>query len=125
MKVEDVMNKAFVVDPDINIRQAAKIMSSKGIGSLIVLKKNKIEGIITERDVMKNISNLGKKVRQVMTKTIVTIDSNNSLDNAAVIMAEKGVKRLPALDKGKLVGVLTATDIVANSDVLNEDFLLD
>ncbi len=119
------MNKVVVIDHDVNLKQAAQIMSNKNIGSLIVLKSNKIVGIITETDVMKNISSLGKKISSAMAKSVVTMDHNESLDNAALIMTEKKVKRLPITDKGKLVGIVTATDIIANSDVLNEDFLLD
>jgi CBS domain-containing protein len=125
MKVKEVMNKVIVIDHDVNLRQAAQIMSNKNIGSLIVLKSSKIVGIVTERDVMKNISYLSKKISTVMSKNVVTMDHNETLDNAALIMTEKKVKRLPITDKGKLVGIVTATDIIANSDVLNEDFLID
>lgn len=125
MRLKEVMNKVVVIDHDVNLKQAAQIMSNKNIGSLVVLKKNKIVGIVTERDIMKNISSLSKKISSVMSKTVVTLDHNESLDNAALIMTEKKVKRLPITDKGKLVGIVTATDIIANSDVLNEDFFLD
>ncbi len=125
MKVKEVMNKVIVIDHDVNLKQAAQIMSNKNIGSLVVLKNNKIVGILTETDVMKNISTLNKKISSAMSKTVITLDHNESLDNAALIMTENKVKRLPITDKGKLVGIVTATDIIANSDVLNEDFLID
>lgn len=125
MKVKEIMNKAIAIDHDISVKEAAKIMSTRNIGSLIVLKKNKIVGIMTERDIIKNISILGKKTSSAMSKSVVTIDHNESLDNAALIMTQKQIKRLPITDKDKLVGVITATDIIANSDVLNEDFFFD
>ena len=125
MKVKEVMNKVVVIDKDVNLKQASQIMSNKNIGSLIVLRNNKIVGIVTERDILKNISTLGKKITSVMSKSVVTVDHNESLDNAALIMTEKRVKRLPITDKGKLVGIITATDIIANSDVLNEEFFFD
>ncbi len=125
MRVKEVMNKAIAIEHDVSVKEAAKIMSDRNIGSLIVLDKNKIVGIITERDVMKNVSFLGKKIYSVMSKNVVTIDHAESLENAALIMTERKIKRLPVLDNGKLVGIITATDIIANSDLLNEDFLLD
>ena len=125
MKVKEVMNKVVVIDKDVNLKQASQIMSNKNIGSLVVLKNNKIVGIITERDILKNISSLGKKITSAMSKSVVTMDHNESLDNAALVMTEKKVKRIPVTDKGKLVGIITATDIIANSDVLNEDFFFD
>lgn len=60
-----------------------------------------------------------------MSKEIVTIGHNESIDNAALIMSEHKIKRLPVLENDKLVGIITATDIIANSDILNEDFLFD
>jgi len=125
MKIKEIMNKAIAIDHDLSVREAARIMSNRNIGSLIVLKKNKIAGIITERDVLKNIGSLGKKISGVMSKSVITIGHNDSLDNAAILMTEKQIKRLPVIDKDKLVGVITATDLVANSDVLNEDFFFD
>jgi len=125
MKVNEVMNKVMAVDSDINLKQAAKILSDKNIGSIVVLKKDKILGIITEKDIINNISNLGKKISNIMTKQVITIDHNDSLDNAALIMASHKIKRLPVVDKEKLVGIITATDIIANSDILNEDFFFD
>lgn len=119
------MNKAVVIDHDMSLKEAAQIMSSRNIGSLIVLKNNKIAGIITEKDIMDNISSLTKKVSEVMKKSVVTIEKNESLDNAALLMTEKKVKRLPVTDKESLVGIITATDIIANSDILNEEFFLD
>ena len=119
------MNKAIVIDDNISTKQAAKIMSDKNIGCLIFLKRNKVMGMITERDILKNISSLDRKIAQIMTKKVVTIDENDSIENAALIMTENKIKRITVIEKGKLIGVITATDIVANSDILNEDFLLD
>ena len=125
MKISEIMNKAIAVDSDISLKEAAKIMSDRNIGSLIVLKNDKIAGIITEKDVIKNISSLGKKISSVMSKNVITANHDESLDNAALMMTEKRIKRLPVVDRGKLVGMITATDIIANSNALNESFLFD
>ncbi len=125
MQVKEIMNKVIAIEHDVSVREAAKIMSNRNIGSLVILRKNKIVGIMTERDILKNISFLGKKISSIMSKNVVTIDQGETIDNAALIMTEKKIKRLPVIDRGKLVGIITGTDIVANSDVLNEDFLLD
>lgn len=125
MKVKEIMNKVIVVEHDISVKEVAKIMSNRNIGSLVVLKNNKIAGIITEKDILKNISSLEKKISSVMNKNVITIDLNESIDDAALIMSENKIKRLPVIDNNKLVGILTATDIIANSDVLNEDFFFE
>ena len=125
MKVSEIMNKAFVVDDNVSLKQAVSIMSEKGIGSLIIMKKDKIIGIVTERDILKNVTKLGNKISQVMSKSVVTIDEKETMDNAALVMAKNKIKRLPVLRRGMLVGIITATDVLANSGSLNEEFLLD
>lgn len=126
MKVSEIMNKAFVVESSMSLKNAAKIMSDKNIGSLIVLKKNEdIAGILTERDIMKNIGKQGNKISSVMSENVVTIEASDNVDNAAMIMAKNKIKRLPVVKNGKLVGIITSTDILANSNSINEDFFLD
>ena len=123
MKVKEIMNKAVVIDSDITIKKAAEIMSKMGIGSLVLLQKKRIKGIITERDIIKNVSLLNKKISSVMTKKIISISPNETLDHATAVMTSNKIKRLLIVDNRKLVGIITATDIIANSDILNEDLL--
>ena len=123
MKIKQVMNKALVVEDNLNLKQAAKIMSHKNIGSLIVMKKDKIVGIITERDIIKNVNKLDSKLSNVMSKSLITIDDGESLDKAALLMAEHKIKKLPVLKNKRLVGIVTATDVLANVEDLNEQFL--
>ena len=125
MKVSEIMNKAMVVEDDISLKEAAEIMSDKNMGSLIVMKKESIVGIITDADILKNVSNLSKKISSVMSKNIVTIEHNEDIDNAAHLMAKYRIKRLPVVKKGNLIGILTATDLIANSDALNESFFFE
>lgn len=125
MRVNDIMNKVIAIEPSISLKHASQIMSKRGIGCLVVLRGKKIAGIITERDIMKNIGSLGKKVSGAMSKQVITINHKDSIDNAALLMSEHKIKKLPILDNKKLVGIVTATDIIANSDILNEDFFFD
>lgn len=125
MKVSDIMNKAVVVEDNISLSNAAQIMSERNIGSLIVIKKNSIIGILTERDILKNINKKNQKISKIMSKNVITVDENESIDNAAITMAENRVKRLPVIANGKLVGIVTATDIIANSESINQNFLIE
>jgi len=125
MRVYEIMNKAVVVEGGMSLKKAAQVMSSRNIGSLIVLNKNKVVGIVTERDILKNVGKMSGKVSSIMSKSVITVDEDESIDNAALIMAEHKIKRLPVLSGGKLVGVVSATDVLANSDALNESFLFD
>ena len=125
MRVREIMNKAFAIEENLSLKEGARIMSQKGVGSLIIMKKNKITGILTERDVLKNVSNLGQKVKNVMSKNIILIDPNESIEIAADLMAENKIRRLPVVYKDKLIGILTSTDLLANSDSLADNFLFD
>lgn len=126
MKVSDIMKKAVVVDDSsITLKQAAKIMTERKIGSLIILKEDKIIGILTESDVVKDIDSINKKLSELMSKDIISIDKNSIIEDAARLMKQNKIKRLPVLDGKNLVGIVTATDIIQSSNELNEDFFFD
>jgi len=125
MRIREIMNKAFAVDEDISIREAAEIMGKKGVGSLILMEKKKVVGIVTERDILKNISKAGRKVSTIMSKKVVYIDPNEAIENAAELMAAHKIRRLPVINKDKLIGIITATDLLAHSDEIGESFLFD
>lgn len=126
MKVKEVMNEVIAVDRDITIKEAAKIMSERNIGSLVVVRGTTIVGIITEKDIMKNISDISKKISSLMNKRIFTVNQNDDLEDAAAIMAENKVKHLPVIhEEGQLVGIISSADIIKNVDGLEEDFLFE
>jgi CBS domain-containing protein len=125
MKVKEIMNKVVAIEHNISLREAAKIMSNRNIGSLVILKNDNIVGIITERDIVDNASSLEKKVSSLIKEKIVTISENESLDNAALLMSKHKIKRLPVVCNGKLMGIITATNLLANSEEIEEDFFFD
>ena len=116
------MNAPETIDEKESVVSVARKMSKNQIGSLIVVKNNKIVGIVTESDILKNINKLSEKVSSVMSRSVIVVESNETLDEAARLMTKNKIKRLPVINSGKLVGIITATDILANSDELNEDF---
>ena len=125
MRVSDIMNKVVAIDENVTLKEAAKIMTERNIGSIIILKGDKIKGLITDRDILKNINKSSQKVASTMSRDVITIDENESIDNAAIIMSENNIRKLPVVSDEKVVGIVTATDIIKNSDSLNLDFLLD
>ncbi|MEM3640836.1 MAG: CBS domain-containing protein [Candidatus Bathyarchaeia archaeon] len=116
--VRDAMSKDVkVVRPDSSVREVVATMNKFDIGSIVVVQGDRPVGIITERDILRRIVEpcLAPETltaRQVMTSPAVTINENTSIDEAAKLMAKKGVKRLLVTDNEKLVGILTFTDIV-------------
>jgi CBS domain-containing protein len=127
MHIKAIMKKAITVRKDTVLKDAIQLMVSKGVGCLIVADGNKIEGILTERDALKQISkdidNLNQSVSKFMTEDIITVDAKNDLEFAADIMTERKIKKLPVTENGKLVGIITSTDLIANADEI-DDFSL-
>jgi len=121
MLVKELMKRPFVVEKNISLAEAAKIMSSKNIGSLLLISGDKVKGIVTEKDLIRNFTK-HEKISQVMSSKIISIEPDESLDRAVEIMRDNKIKRLPVLDEGKLVGIITLTDVMANFEALEEEF---
>ncbi|MGD0027401.1 MAG: CBS domain-containing protein [Candidatus Bathyarchaeia archaeon] len=116
--VRDVMSKDVkVVRPDTTMKEVVATMNKFGIGSIIVVQGERPVGIITERDILRRqvepcLAPETLTARHVMTSPLVTINEEASIEEAARLMAKKKAKRLPVMDNGKLVGILSYTDIV-------------
>jgi CBS domain-containing protein len=117
--VRDIMSKNVrVVRPDSSVKEVVVTMNKFDIGSIVVVQGERPVGIITERDILRRIVEpcLAPETltaRQVMTSPVITINENASIDEAAKLMAKKGVKKLLVTkDNDQLVGILTFTDIV-------------
>jgi CBS domain-containing protein len=129
MKVREIQRNVKTIDSDSTVKEVAILMSKYSIGSLVVVNsKKKVVGIITERDIMEKVNakdRLASKVRveDIMTSKVITIDSNALLDDAVYLMIKNKIKKLPVLDNGQLVGIITSTDVVANSSDVGEYYL--
>ncbi|MBW2964449.1 CBS domain-containing protein [Candidatus Woesearchaeota archaeon] len=124
MKVEEISNKVQVISADAKLSEAAKMMADEGLGCLVVMDNDSVEGIITERDILKQVSKdvscMGLPVRDFMSPKLVTIDYEAELDEAAAVMRKHKIKKLPVMKKGKICGIITSTDLVANAEGMNE-----
>ncbi len=111
--------KVRTVRPTDSVKKAVSIMNRYNIGSVIVYG-DKVEGIITERDVLKRVVALckdsGVACRSVMSRNITTIDVNDEIEDAIEVMAKKRIKKLPVTENGELVGIVTATDIIKSGE---------
>ena len=116
-QVKDVMTRALVsVDPATNLYQIAKMMSQGGMGSILVKKDGIPSGIITDRDFAIKIAakdvSLDTSVEKVASFPLMTINSTDSILNAAKTMSEKKIRKLAVIEDGKIVGIITSTDLV-------------
>jgi len=112
------MTRALIsVNPSTTVYQIAKMMEQGGFGAIIVNDDNNIpKGIITDRDfaikIAVNKSPLDTPVHKVASYPLQTITSNESILVAADLMSSKKIRKLVVADDGKVVGIITSTDIV-------------
>jgi len=117
LKVEDVMVESVItVDADSSVMKAVKIMNEHEIGCLVVTRKGKAVGIITERDLLRRVIAKSKnpsriKVREIMTKPLIAGQPDMDLEDATRLMFEKKIKKLPVVEHGRLLGLITLTDV--------------
>jgi CBS domain-containing protein len=117
-KVRDVMtNRPRCVSPDTPVSEAAELMESEDVGALPVLEGDELAGMITDRDIVIRAVARGKDprgmpVREVSTREVVTVRSDEDLSEALKLMASHQVRRLPVVDDGnRLVGMLAQADV--------------
>ena len=115
--VKEVMTRALVsVVPSTKLYQIAKMMEQGGMGSILVKKDGIPSGIITDRDfaikiASKNVT-LETSVEKVASFPLVTIESTDSILKAAKTMSDKKIRKLAVYEDGKIVGIITSTDLV-------------
>jgi len=118
-KVGKIMQKKVIsVNGNKTLAGCAQLMKQKKVGSLIITdSKKKIVGIITEQDlarkaVAKNLSPKKHKAKEIMSTKIHTIDPNYSLMEAVALMKNKDIEHLPIVKNGKLVGLISANNVI-------------
>jgi len=115
--VKDVMRKNVIsIDSSMTVKDAAIMMADANVGCVVITRGNAPIGILTERDFVKRIvsedRDLSTPLADVMSFPLITVDSEDTVWEAAEIMKRNKIHKTPVEDQGKLVGIITATDIV-------------
>jgi CBS domain-containing protein len=140
MKVADIMTtKVCTTEPDNTLKGCVEVLNKYQVNGLVVVERDKVVGVITKADIFKAIlprypdiieeeryvSDLEyieeraqklfeMKVRDIMGAPPITVNSNMPIVKAGSTMILRRVKQVPVVDKGKLVGIVTLTDIINN-----------
>jgi len=117
LNVEDVMVEEVVtVEAEATVQEAVDLMNKHEIGCLIVVLRGKPVGIITERDMLKRV--LAKsidpekiKVSEIMSVPLIVGKPEMEVENAVKLMFKTKIKKLPVVQRGRLVGLVTLTDL--------------
>ncbi len=129
--VERIMNRRVAtITPTVMLQEAVRKMNELKIGCLVVESRGEPVGIITERDILRLVEN-GRSpndlmVKMIMSSSLEVIGEDQSIREAASLMQKDGIRRLPVVKDGKLVGIITSTDIIraANEGMLAEKSLI-
>ncbi|MGM5485399.1 MAG: CBS domain-containing protein [Nanobdellota archaeon] len=124
-KVSDVMTEVpVVVEPERSLEECAAMMVQKKVGTLIIKNDDKLEGIISERDIVRkaiakasSFTGKGKDItkisaKDVMVDDVVTIDPNKDIFEAIKTMKDYDIRHLPVIHENKLAGILTMKDVL-------------
>ena len=105
------------IAPQATTYNALQIMAEKNVGALLVIEKEKLLGIFSERDyarkvILKEKSSKNTSVGELMTREVFYINANSTLEESMALMTAKRIRHLPVLKNNQLIGIVTLGDVV-------------
>jgi CBS domain-containing protein len=95
--------------------EAAKRMVARGVGAVLVMEGERLEGILTERDLMRAVAggySDDARVSDWMTRQPETVEASDATDHAASLMIHGGFRHLPVVDQGRVAGIISIRDLM-------------
>ncbi|MEO6253950.1 MAG: CBS domain-containing protein [Ferruginibacter sp.] len=110
-------NATFTIEPGTSIYHALELMVEKNVSALLVMENEKLAGIFTERDYARKVALKGKSskdtlVGEIMTRDLVTVSPNSTIDECMQLMTGKFIRHLPVMENDKLAGIISIGDVV-------------
>ena len=121
-QVKEIMTeRPITLDKDASLADAARLMRDQGNGDVIVVDGEAAEGIVTDRDIVirgvaEGVNPDTTRLGQVISAGLVSVAPDDPVERAAELMREKAVRRIPVLEGGKPVGVLSLGDLAVTRD---------
>ncbi|MEZ4901620.1 MAG: CBS domain-containing protein [Spirosomataceae bacterium] len=124
MKIKNVLrdkalNAIFSVTSNTTVYEALQQMAEKNIGAVLVIDDGQLVGIFSERDyarkgILQGRASNQTLIKDVMTSKLITVTSEQKLEEAMLIMSEKHIRHLPIVDEGNLIGIISINDVVTS-----------
>ena len=110
-------HEVIAIEPGATVYAAVEKLAERRIGALLVLEQGRLLGIFSERDYARKVVLMGKSsrdtlVRDVMTRELICVGPDTSVDECMALMTARRVRHLPVLDQGRLIGIVTIGDAV-------------
>ena len=120
------MTKSVIsVDIGLNVNEAAEMMEDTKVGAIIVMENNSPVGIITDRDfatkIVAHAYPITTPVKQIMSSPLITIGPDESVWSISGLMNSRNIRKIPVVDDDKVVGIVTATDLVKQFATCTEE----
>lgn len=128
--VKDLMKigigSTVVISPTDTVYRALQLMAENNVGSVVVCNDGQMVGIFTERDYCRKVilmgrSSLNTPLHEIMTKDMITVRPNQTLEECLKLMSKYHIRHLPVEDGGKLVGVVSMRDVMEMIISMKED----
>ena len=105
------------IEPDAPVLDAIRSMAEHHVGALVVLKQEKLLGIVSERDYARKVILLGRSsahtpVREIMTSPVITVTPLSTLDECMRVVTQQRVRYLPVVDGGRVIGMVSIGDLI-------------
>ena len=128
IRVKNIMTKGVLsVDSNMNVNEAAKMMEDGKVGAIIVMEDNTPVGIITDRDfavkIVAHAYPITTSVKKIMSSPLIGINPEESVWTVAELMYTRKVRKIPVIEEDKVIGIVTATDLVNQFAVSTEEDL--
>ncbi len=123
--VQQIMTDSVIsVSPNQTIEEAARLMNENNIGAIPVVENNQVVGMVTDRDItIRSTADGGNEkqpVSQVMTNEIISVTPETQVEEAASLMAENQIRRLPVIENNQIVGMVSLGDIATEEQFDSE-----
>ena len=131
--VKDILqakgHEVWSISPDRSVYDALTLMAEKNVGALVVMERDRVIGIISERDYARNVILKGKSskelaVQEIMTSRVVCVRPEQTMEECMELMTDKHIRHLPVLDDEKrLVGLISIGDVV-KAIIVEKEFII-
>lgn len=116
------------IGPDASVFDSLGLMAEKNVGALLVVEKDGLVGIVSERDYARKVILKGKSshdtpVREIMTERPVCVQPDNNIEECMALMTDKRIRHLPVIENGKLIGMLSIGDLVKET-IAEQQFMI-